>query len=339
MVAATARRNTGFTGLRSLDASRDLAGVAVVIEEAFRGEMDSVGARAVHAMRLMGMLGPFTWWLDQLVPPGEGFSPGPGYVWAEDGRIVGNATLSRISTFGRGWVIGNVAVLPDYRGHGIARALMEACINRVREEGGLWVALQVREDNEPAYRLYTNLGFQSTGAGVQLRREPQPLSGLAPSPGALQLRRPRSNESGVMYALAQQVTPQGLLWAESLRESDFSLSWDKGFDLWLSGRRERWWLAEAAGQVVGVCEAETFSHRGDESRLRLWTQAGSGAAALLLAAALRERGVGAASRPTLVTHPAQDTDTLNVLALSGFRPLRTLVHMKLDLRAPAKSRE
>ena len=72
MVAArTALSQTAaFTGVRPMDLSRDLAGVAEVLAESFRGEMDTAGERAVREMRLVGQLGPLALWLELFVPVG-----------------------------------------------------------------------------------------------------------------------------------------------------------------------------------------------------------------------------------------------------------------------------
>jgi len=326
MVAATLRRKAAFSGLRPLDNTRDLGGVATVIAEAFRGEMDPAGARAVREMRLIGNLGPLAWWLDLFAPVGEGFTP--GFVWLEDGRIVGNATLRRALPSWRGWIIGNVAVLPEYRQHGIARQLIEVCVAQARNEGGEWVALEVRADNESARHVYSSLGFQQTGAVAHWRREANaPMQLDAP---ADKVRRPRSSESKTLFTLAQSVTPEALRWAEPLRESEFVLGWDRSLDLWLSGQKESWWVAQSDGKIVGAIEAQTFLKPREEGRLRMWVAAGHDLHAALIGAALRQRDL--AARPMMIAHPAGDADAWDAIAQFGFQPLRTLAHMKLNLK-------
>jgi GNAT superfamily N-acetyltransferase len=312
-----------------MDVTHDLVGVAEVLVESFSGEMDPVGERAVREMRAIGRLGPLAWWLDLFVPVGEGFSP--GFVWVEQGRVVGNATIRRAPTFGRGYVIGNVAVLPDYRGRGIARHLMEACLDKARDDGGEWAALEVRADNAPARHLYLSLGFQQTGAMAQLRREAiGPIVDRAAISAGTRIRKPRAGEEGQVFALAQSATPEGLRWAEPLRESDFSFGWERRLDLWLAGRCDAWWVIESAGRLVGAIGAEMFHNPNEEGRLRVWVASGSVSHSTLMDAALGSRVV--ASRPMLFTHPAADVDALQVFERYGFRPVRTLAHMRLSLR-------
>jgi ribosomal protein S18 acetylase RimI-like enzyme len=57
--------------------------------------------------------------------------------------------------------VKRVIVHPDYRGHGIARHLMEHIIHHAQTEHRLdAIDLHVWEDNTPAIRLYESLGFQ-----------------------------------------------------------------------------------------------------------------------------------------------------------------------------------
>ena len=328
MVAATIRRNMAFSGVRPLDTARDLTGVADLLAVSFRGEMDAGGERAVNEMRAVGRLGPLAWWMELFIPVGEGFAP--GFVYVDAGRVVGNATVRRAPAYGRGHVVGNVAVLPEYRGHGIARQLMEACIERAREEGSSWMALEVSADNTPARHLYQSLGFQQTGAVAQLRREAgSPLSGLGTQASAW-VRKPRSGEETQVFSLARSATPEGLRWAEPLRESEFVFGWDRQIDLWLSGRKEAWWVVESESKLVGAIEAEMFHSSRDEGRLRMWVASGYRFHAELIQAALRAHPL--ASRTMQLTHPAEDVDALRVFEQYGFRPVRTLAHMKLNLR-------
>lgn len=328
MVAATIRRTMTFSGVRPLDTARDLTGVADLLAVSFRGEMDAGGERAVNEMRAVGRLGPLAWWLELFIPVGEGFAP--GFVYVDAGRVVGNATVRRAPAYGRGHIVGNVAVLPEYRGHGIARQLMEACIERAREEGSSWVALEVSADNTPARHLYQSLGFQQTGAVAQLLRQASsPLSGLGTQTSAW-VRKPRSGEETQVFSLARSATPEGLRWAEPLRESEFVFGWDRQVDLWLSGRSEAWWVVESESKLVGAIEAEMFRSSREEGRLRMWVADGYRFHAELIQAALWAHPL--ASRTLQLTHPAEDVDALRVFEQYGFRPVRTLAHMKLNLR-------
>ncbi|NLK70714.1 MAG: ribosomal protein S18-alanine N-acetyltransferase [Clostridiales bacterium] len=71
------------------------------------------------------------------------------------GYVVASFVLDEVN-------IDNIAVLPEYRRAGIARALL----NRVEEEIRSFancIMLEVREGNESAIALYSSLGYERVG--------------------------------------------------------------------------------------------------------------------------------------------------------------------------------
>ncbi|HSF31600.1 MAG TPA: GNAT family N-acetyltransferase [Candidatus Tectomicrobia bacterium] len=56
--------------------------------------------------------------------------------------------------------IHDLAVIPDYRGQGIGRLLLERVEGKGRELGCCKLTLEVREDNHRAQRLYLKNGFR-----------------------------------------------------------------------------------------------------------------------------------------------------------------------------------
>ena len=89
-------------------------------------------------------------------------------------------------------------------------------------------------------------------------------------------------------------------------------------------------MAQSDGQIIGAIEAHAFRNPHEEGRLRMWAAAGSGPYDTLIDATLGEREL--ASRPMVIAHPGDDADALQAMARAGFAPLRTLAHMKLDLK-------
>ena len=59
--------------------------------------------------------------------------------------------------------IMNVAVHPSYRRRGIAKALLQELERCLSEKGVEILALEVRASNEPAIRLYNQLGYTLAG--------------------------------------------------------------------------------------------------------------------------------------------------------------------------------
>ncbi len=145
--------------LRALNVLRDLPQVADLIELCFSHTMDDDGQRYVRDMRRAGRDSNFLNWA---IGIGETASlPLSGYIWEENGRIVGNASLVPFHhRKQRIYLIANVAVHPDHRRRGIARALTERAVRHARQRkiASLW--LHVRDDNPGAIQLYSDLGFE-----------------------------------------------------------------------------------------------------------------------------------------------------------------------------------
>jgi GNAT superfamily N-acetyltransferase len=91
-----------------------------------------------------------------------------GFIWEEDGKAVGLVNVSREGATDA-WEIGNVSVLPAYRRRGIARKLIEASLELLREHGAQRATLDVIDANVPAYTLYQKLGFEQFGGTVEYK--------------------------------------------------------------------------------------------------------------------------------------------------------------------------
>ena len=67
----------------------------------------------------------------------------------------------------------NIAVRPDCRRHGIAAALIDELIVRLKERGSHILRLEVRVSNAPAIALYDSLGFTQLGLRNNYYRNPK----------------------------------------------------------------------------------------------------------------------------------------------------------------------
>jgi ribosomal protein S18 acetylase RimI-like enzyme len=52
-----------------------------------------------------------------------------------------------------------MGLLPEYRGQGLGRQLLQACIDKARTKGITRITLEARADNSTAIALYTRMGF------------------------------------------------------------------------------------------------------------------------------------------------------------------------------------
>jgi ribosomal protein S18 acetylase RimI-like enzyme len=132
--------------------------VADLIELCFSSTMDNDGQRYLSDMRRASHDDSFLSWASHMTETAS--MPLMGFVWEQDGRIIGNASLIPFRDRGkRIYLIANVATHPDYRRRGIGRALTERSMKQARDRNASAVWLHVREDNPGAIQLYEGLGF------------------------------------------------------------------------------------------------------------------------------------------------------------------------------------
>jgi RimJ/RimL family protein N-acetyltransferase len=81
-----------------------------------------------------------------------------------DDRIVASGSLdgSTLSRFGHATTLG-MAVLREFWGLGVGRALLESLISWADSRGIVRIALEVLETNDRAIRLYELVGFETEG--------------------------------------------------------------------------------------------------------------------------------------------------------------------------------
>ncbi len=336
-MAIAIRRKTFENGLRPLKPSKDLPGIADLIEEAFSDELDRRGRKALQEMRWMGRWGKVLFLMDYMSPDVNTYLN--GFVWEENGRIVGNATVNRNSHDGRRWFISNVAVAKDFRGRGIARALMDASLEFVREMRGHVVSLQVRQGNEPAIRLYRSMGFKETGAVTEFYM-PRPVNlPVAPLPAGVRLRRHRldAEDARRAFALAQMVIPAGLQRETPVKYRRFRLeSSDVAVGnlfrrLFGFGTRQ-YWLAETTTRgVIAVLNIEPGIWRSEHSMGFLVHPHWQGHLEAVLVSRALAHLAKFPARPIFFQHPEALTHDVAALLEAGFKKRRVLLWMRVEL--------
>ena len=149
------------TGLRPFSSIRDLPAVTLLLAREFSSELQVESATMARLLNWVNRLPVLAWaWpgLDAWFDGGMA-----GFVWVENGRVVGNANVTPLSRGGLDWVVSNVVVDGPFRRRGIGRRLVEACLEHVLLQGGRRALLQVWEGNLPAVQLYGGLGFRVAG--------------------------------------------------------------------------------------------------------------------------------------------------------------------------------
>src|SRR5262245_30753237 len=264
----TATRLRVGSGLRPFDLTRDLDGVADLIEVAFRDEAQRPWMRVQDELRGMRRAAPILGLLGRLsLDLQDTFG---GFVWVEDGRIVGNATVGRLNNDRRRWILGNVGVLPEFRRRGIARRLTQAAISHARLRGAEWLVLDVRADNHNAYTLYRDLGFYFLEATQEMRLT-QPKLVVQTATPDLRLRPVGPRDAGRLHAIlsatcepsVREVFParRGQLLRQALRNLPAAaLPFVRPDTCFLLG-------AERRGVIAGYGQQ---TPRGRARTLRLW---------------------------------------------------------------------
>ena len=336
MVTAMLRGDRAQTGVRPFDLYRDLKPVVDLISVAFKDRLAPDGDLALAEMRRVARWGPLLWWL---------YSPGlrttlvaPGFVWVEQGTVVGNVSLRRALEWG-GCFVGNVAVHPDWQGRGIANALMKAALEEISARGGRWVGLEVRADNQVAGRLYERLGFREVGRTLHMLR-PAGLPWVRNPLAHPSLRRGHSRDSAGLINLVHTVVAGPHRPLLELRKGDYTPGWERTLDCWLEGRREVWWVVEGKGMLHGAVRAARERRRRPD-RLEVLVAPGHDDH---LEAMLVQQGMtslrGAPKKMVETVLPSPTEPLIVALEATGFQRLRVLVQMRLDLvhRIPVKNR-
>ena len=316
--------NANASHLRPVDVRTDLWAIADLIELCFSGQMDSDGREYVRHLRRTAQNPENI----HMIPGSneQVSSPLSGYVWVEDGRIVGNLTLI---PFYRGdrwlYLICNVAVHPDYRLRGIAQALTQAGIQHVSDQRAYAVWLQVRSDNPGAVHLYRKLGFRERAT-----RTTWVLPDILPLPPRVPLGysivKRRNPDWPLQQAWLNNTYPPAVTWNLSLDEKRFSPGILRSLERFLAAETLLQWSVLAGNTLCGVLSWEPHP-----SQEMIWPAVNPefepGALLALLSHLRRENPE---DRRLTVNYPAGRA--VSAFEQAGFYPLNTLIWMEIPFK-------
>jgi ribosomal protein S18 acetylase RimI-like enzyme len=139
------------------------------VREARPEEFAEAGAVTALAYREFATPGEAGWadYLDRIADVEGRARSAIVLIAEEDGRILGSATLELDGRIDEedGPLASDEAHLrmlgvhPDWRGRGVARALMEACFERARTAGRTRMTLHTTQRMRAAQRMYEAMGF------------------------------------------------------------------------------------------------------------------------------------------------------------------------------------
>ena len=224
------------SGVRPVDPQRDALAIIDLVALGFENELDPQGQKMLAQMRQAAqrrMLSPFG--LTDLEPT--------GFVWVEEGRIVGNLSLRyALPSRSRGQMIGNVVVHPEYRGMGIGRAMVEAAIRAARQQGAQWIGLEVREDNPVACGLYEHMGFEAVGRQLHLIR-PANVTWPNGMETVLAWRSSKPKDRLLWMRLADEIYSRRQKWVLEIRPNEYNYGgFERKLSLRFSGQHEAAWV-------------------------------------------------------------------------------------------------
>lgn len=310
--------------IRSLDIRTDLGEVANLIEICFSSQMDADGWSYLNAIRKASRNRRYIRWI-----PGAGERvsyPLFGYVWEENGRVVGN--LSLIPLFKNlewRYLIANVAVHPDHRRKGIARQLTYAAIQHAKRQGAASAWLQVRSDNPPARLLYQSLGFVERAERTSwLRKKTRPpVTALNP---AVKIT-PRSDEDWQhQLAWLEETYPSAVSWNLPIHTERYAPTLKSKLIHLIEGQAVRHWTAWFQDKPVAAATWEPTTLHADNLWVGADPEMEDMAIRNLLPRVQQDLDTG---RPLMVNYPGGQAET--AFQQAGFSHLNTLVWMEKRL--------
>jgi ribosomal protein S18 acetylase RimI-like enzyme len=247
--------------IRAIDLRKDLAKIANLVELSFSDHMDAEGRDYLHHMRLTSRNVFYLQYAG--TSPETSSYPFHGYVWEENGEILGNLTLIYLRRRDKNvYFIANVAVHPDHRGMGIARQLTERALRHVVEHNGSSVYLQVREDNPVAQHIYTTAGFQEVARRTTWRFDPSIKRSRIPSrlPGVSHTRQSDWEQQKTWLL---DIYPPSISWNLSFHMGHL----EPGFFSWIqrlaNGVDVRGWALHNGNRLQGTLNWERGAFQTD----------------------------------------------------------------------------
>jgi ribosomal-protein-alanine N-acetyltransferase len=328
VVAQTIQQGTeSYRGVRPLNPTRDLRQVALLLEEAFRQDLGALHAWSrIPLVREIGA---------SLIS--TAFMPVPtdslrGFVYEENGHILGNVTLTLDDSRERRWMISNVAVAEKFRRRGIARQLLLAAIDEARARNALWIILNVRPWNESAIRLYDTLGFDTIDTETQYVRTRARTVAHEPLP----LRTLRDKELRAAFELARAGTNEKLRMFRPPAISEYGVRFEDRF-----AERARDFFILQSTERYGYFQNEVLTATISLRAQRLGTPHKMDIRVLPSARGTLEPGLVAAALKRLNEFAPRDIETramgshrelVLALADAGFIPTRGLTLMAKGFR-------
>jgi ribosomal protein S18 acetylase RimI-like enzyme len=310
-------------GPRPINLNKDIPQVLALLRLAFGESLDAEGQRILQGQTvvtgqpaILYRLNPMTSRLSH------------GYVWENDGQIIGNVTLLNTHVKGR-YLIVNVATHPDFRRQGIARMLMHATADHVRQQNGREILLQVDMNNTHAIDLYHDLDYQTLGTMTTWIATAGRARAIQ-SHADVTIRELQGNEGQAAYELDILALPPDLNWPEPIPKDTYQFNIWRRLSNFINARRHETWVTTDGRYLTGSVSIWSEWGRTHQMTLRIHPKWQGELERPLLAKVLR-RLPFIPRRNVRIEHPHDDELTSNLLTEANFRSRRSLTHMRLNL--------
>lgn len=311
--------------IRQVQTRKDVAAVADLIELCFADTMDADGREYVRFLRRVALHG--VGFLGKSAPVlSSSTLPIQGFVWEQDGKIVGNLTLIPFyKRDTRYYLIANVATHPHYRRRGIARLLTQYALDYIHEKGPAQAWLHVRSDNYGAQNLYRALGFVDQLSRTTWQWNPDDWADENPVPQGVTVTRRHMADWEQQSAWLDSIYPPDVTWNLPLDKKSLKPGFWHEMHQFMTHTEVVHFSARKQGRLIGVASCDTSHVMTDFLWLAVDPQEEDTAIRALLPAVQRWKDH---SRGLAVNFPAGRAE--DAFKSATFQPHLTLIWMKYE---------
>jgi len=312
--------------IRTLDVSRDLEPVADLIEMSFPIHLDRDGQTYLKQMRKAARDLYYLRWLSSMTDlSGDRIA---GFVWVEEGQIIGNVSLVPFKEHGINiHMIANVAVRPEHRRKGIAKALTVRAMDHLRRKHEPRVWLQVRDIDEGAQALYRSIGFVDQLRRTTWRARPVDIRNQRGSASDdVTVRKRRDLDWPAQKEWLGLAYPMEMRWNLPVKFQHFEAGPFHEIKNFIDGINLKHWAFEQNGACQGILTWQKTSTYANN----LWLAFAPKAHGELLTAGFPKILHNLARRHMLSLDVAEGTFVHELDGL-GFKIFRTLIWMSKEL--------
>ncbi len=310
--------------IQRLNKSTDLGQMADLIDLCFGQQMDPDGKRYLNYLRNLA---------NERRPLVASLSDSFSYATAIDGfvckvkdRLIGNVNISPYQDDkNKILFISNVAVHPDYRNQGLASQLIQQVIDFASQSKYSFLWLQVRKENEIAYRIYSSMGFMKWGirdTWIKQSTSPRKDEKL---PNLLITKR-RLADWEKQAEWLRVIYPEEIQWQLEICPSNFKPQIWQWLTNSITGRYFLHWSFVSQQQLVGVITWQPSFHFADQ----LWLAARNGFEDRIIANAFPfiQNRLNL-KKPLMINLP--EGIGSNALLEAGFEKMHELIWMKKQI--------